>query len=112
MALDLQPALVWIGALAMILNFGLTLWNLLASGSRENAKRIESHAGRLSDHDQRLTGMEQRLAAVPAQGDLHQVQLALERMHGDLREMRAIMGRMETIVTRHEDHLLDGKHAR
>ena len=98
MPLDLQPAVVWIGALALILNFGLSVWNLLASGSRENAKRLESHAGRLGDHDQRLTGLEQRLSAVPAQGDLHQVQLAWADARRPARDAR--------------DHGPDGKHRR
>nr|WP_286174242.1 DUF2730 family protein [Rhodobacter sp. NTK016B] len=85
-----------------------TIWNFVASGSRANAKRIEDQDQRLNRHEARLSSVEQDIRNLPAQGDLHQVQLALERMHGDLKEMRAIMGRMESIVSRHEEHLLDG----
>ncbi|MFN3938718.1 MAG: DUF2730 family protein [Gemmobacter sp.] len=106
--LDIAPAIVWIIALSQLLTFGLTIWNLMSAGGRDMAKRIDSHAHRLADHDMRLAGIEQMLRQVPAQGDFHALQLSLSEMRGDLREMRAIMGRMENIVSRHEDHLLKG----
>jgi len=38
--LDLSNVVAWVAALSLLLNFGLTIWNLVASGSRENSKRI------------------------------------------------------------------------
>jgi hypothetical protein len=52
---------------------------------------------------------------MPAKDDMHQLQISLTSMAGDMRELRAVirgnndvMVRLETIVTRHEDHLLSG----
>lgn len=106
--LTLSPLIAWIGALSLLLNFGLSVYSLLASGSRANKQRLDAHDSRHARHDERLSGIEQALRALPAKEDLHGLQLALSEVRGDLREMRAIMGRMETIISRHEDHLLDG----
>ncbi|MCB1395926.1 MAG: DUF2730 family protein [Rhodobacteraceae bacterium] len=106
--LTLSPLIAWIGALSLLLNFGLSVYSLLASGSRANRQRLDGHEARLNEHDSRLATTEQALRAMPAKDDLHGLQLALTEVRGDLREMRAIMGRMETIISRHEDHLLEG----
>ena len=107
-ALTLSPLIAWITALSLILNFGLTIYSLISSGAKANAKQLERH-------DARLSKLEQALSSVPAKDDLHGLQISLERMHGQLRTMGAvmegnskIMERLETIVSRHEDHLLDG----
>lgn len=107
--LDLAPVIVWASALALLLSLGTTIWNLLNSGAKRNALRLDNHSTRLTEHDHRIAAIEQTLRGVPGQTDFHALQLSLSEMRGDLREMRAIMGRMETIVTRHEDHLLEGK---
>ena len=107
-ALDLSSVVAWAAALSLLLNFGLTIWNLVASGSRENSKRIESHAARLTAFDQRLTGVEQTQRTAPVKDDLHQLHLSMSNMGGDVREMKAIMGRMEIVLNRHEEHMLDG----
>jgi hypothetical protein len=52
---------------------------------------------------------------MPGKDDMHSLQLELVKQTGSLNEMRAvmegnakIMARLEAIVTRHENHLLDG----
>jgi hypothetical protein len=107
-ALTLSPLLAWVGALSLILNFGLSLYGLLSSGARANKLRLDRHETMLGEQDKRLGRVEQTMRGMPAKDDLHGLQLSMERMAGDLREMRAIMGRMESVVGRHEDHLLDG----
>lgn len=114
-ALNLAPLVPWLSFLAVALSVGTVLWNMLNSGSKRNAERLESHAKRLGDHDQRLATLEQTQGSMPRKDDIHQLHLGMSELRGDLREMRAvmdgsrqIMGRLETIVTRHEDHLLEG----
>lgn len=77
--------------------------------------RIASGAARTDAHDLRIVRLEQALGSLPARDDMHRLQIALTEMRGDMRTMQAtmvgqseIMKRLETIVTRHEDHLLDG----
>lgn len=77
--------------------------------------RITATNERLDRHDHRLSTVEQTVVGLPGKDNIHDLRLELSGMKGELREMRAvmegnnkIMGRLETIVTRHEDHLLDG----
>lgn len=106
--LDIGPAIVWVIAAGQVMNFALTVWGLLSSGARANKTRLDGHATRLSEHDQRLTGVETALRDMPSKSDIHSLELSMSDVRGDLRAMREIMGRMETILSRHEDHLLDG----
>ena len=117
--LNISPIVVWVVALSQLLTFGLTIWGLMASGSRANARKIEDHAKRLDGHDLRLSGVEQTVASMPTKDDLSKVFLAIEQMRGDVNVMRAemegagaIMSRLENIVSRHENHLLGGRGGR
>jgi hypothetical protein len=113
--LNISPFVVWVIALSQLLTFGLTVWNLMASGSRANAKALDAHKTMLDHHGLRLSSIEQAIADSPGRKDMHELHIALSEMRGDLKEMRAtmkgnneVMRRLETIVSRHEDHLLDG----
>jgi hypothetical protein len=113
--LSLTPLVAWVGALALILSFGTNLWNIFSSSSRKNGARIEEMGKRLDQTDNRLNSLEHTLRGMPGKDDIHGVEVALSEMRGDLRVMQAsmignteIMKRLELIVTRHEDHLLDG----
>lgn len=107
-ALTLSPIIAWIGALSLLLNFGLSVYSLLVSGSRANKNRLDGHDTRLNEHDNRVRGIEQSLGGFPGREDIHGLQLTMANVGGEMREMRAIMVRLEGIVTRHEAHLLDG----
>ncbi|ETD85736.1 DUF2730 family protein [Rhodobacter capsulatus] len=113
--LNISPIVVWAVALSQLLTFGLTIWNLMASGSRANAKRLAEQAAVLDAHNLRITGLETGRSQLPSNKDLHELELAMEQLKGDIRAMTAamtgqsaIMERLEQIVARHEQHLLDG----
>lgn len=62
----------------------------------------------------RVELLEQSVAALPNKEMMHEMQLEMVRQTGSLNEMRAVMEgnakimvRLESIVSRHEDHLLD-----
>lgn len=113
--LNISPFVVWVIALSQLLTFGLTVWNLMASGSRTNAKSIEQNRVRIDSHEARLSSVEQTLTGMPGREDVHKMQLSITELGGYLREMRAemkgtseIIKRIEFSVDRHESHLLDG----
>lgn len=115
MEMDIAPAIVWAAGISTLLGLGTTIWNILTGPARHlRAKAVELE-GRLGRVYGRVERIEQILNNLPGHGDMHAIQLSMERMHGDLREMRAlmdgngrIMERLESIVTRHENHLLEG----
>ncbi|MDO5648848.1 DUF2730 family protein [Paracoccus sp. (in: a-proteobacteria)] len=79
-------------------------------------KRIDGCAERLDRHEARIHAAEQTVQALPGQKDMHELSLALSEMRGDMRELRAAMqgqaqmlGRVESVVSRQEEHLMRGK---
>lgn len=101
----------------------ITLGNMLFTWYRTRDRNIEA---RFKDGSKRmaelelentqikseLKSFEQQIAALPRQSEMHGLQLLLSEMGGDMKAMRATMksmaesqGRLETIVTRHEDYL-------
>ncbi len=120
--MDIAPLIVWAAGITTLLNFANILWTLFSGPSRKLGQRLGEAETRLSELERRaerqagqITALQQTLTAMPGHTDLHQVQLMLAQMGGDLREMRAVMEgnakvmkRLETVVTRHEDHMLEG----
>ncbi len=111
--LNISPLVAWVVVLSQMLTFGLTIWNLMASGSRVNSRRLDDHAKRLDVHEQRLGSIEQTQSAGPTAKDLHELELAMQELRGEIRTMSAVMNgntaimtRLEAIVGRHEDRLL------
>ena len=75
--LNISPIVLWVGALSQLLNFGLSIFGLIMSGSRSNAKKIDGHATRLENLDQRMSSVEQTTRSLPAPKDLHELELSI-----------------------------------
>lgn len=104
---------LWAIVLLTALNLGTLVWNILSGPSKKNAARLEALSVQLSGVAQRLAQVETRQAALPSQQDMHELELAMERLKGEMKTMSQtmaghaeIMKRVEAIVSRHEDHLL------
>ena len=93
--LNISPLIVWAVALSQLLTFGLTIWNLLASGSRANAKTLLEHGQSLSAHQLRLASLEQKQTQIPSSNDLHALELTMEQLKGEMRAMTATMQTMK-----------------
>ncbi len=77
--------------------------------------RFKDGSKRMDRHENRIAAMEQTVQSLPDKDDVHAMQIEMVKQTGSLNEMRAvmegnakIMARLEAIVSRHEDHLLDG----
>ena len=112
--LNISPLVAWVVALNMLLTFALTIWNLMASGSRANAKRLDAHEDQLQQHEARISAVEQGQEALPSIQNMHQLELAMVTLKGEIVAMRevmagnaAIMTRLENVVARHDAHLLE-----
>jgi ABC-type taurine transport system ATPase subunit len=113
--LSLSTPLAWVAALALLLSFGTSIWNIVGSSARNNGRRIDEAGKRIDGHETRLSSVEQTLRAMPGKDDLHVVALALSDIRGDLKAMSAemqatnkIMARLEHSVVRHDEHLSGG----
>lgn len=112
--LDLAPIIVWAAGITTLLSLATTIWSLINSGTKKNAATLSAQKDRLDRQQDKIARLEQTVAGMPGKEDLHQLQLTMTEMSGDLRTMsammsgsREIMERLETIVSRHEEHLLE-----
>ena len=76
-------------------------------------RRFGEGSERMDRLDSRLSRTEQTVQGLPSRNDIHAIELHMERQAGSLARMEAViegtskvMERLETIVTRYEDHLL------
>ena len=105
-----------------LLNLGTMVWMIFTGPARKLSGRVgdlESKVSeqdkRLERHAQQLVGLSQTVNTMPGKDQMHQLELALAGIRGDLQGIGArmegnasIMKRLEDVVTRHEEHLLDG----
>lgn len=101
--------------LSLILSVITLVFAWMRTRRQDVEARMKAGDQKFEAHDLRISRLEQTVLGMPGKDDMHTLQISLTSMHGDLREMRAtmkgsneIMRRLETIVTRHEDHLLQG----
>lgn len=80
------------------------------------AAELKDGSDRMTDLERRIARAEQSLETIPGKDELHRVELAIRDMAGDIKAMTAsqrsandMLRRLDTVVTRHEDHLLDTK---
>lgn len=101
--------------LSLIFSVATLIFAWLRTRRKDVEDSLARADARLGQHDARISSLEQTVRSLPGKDDMHALHLGMAEMRGDLREMRAamegntrIMGRLENIVTRHEEHLLDG----
>lgn len=113
--LSLEGPLAWIGALMIVISFCTTIWGIFSGPARAVQKKTEELKATVDAHEQRLLSLEQTLRAMPSKDDLHELQITMTKMSGEMSVMRAvmegnsaIMTRLEAVVTRHDEHLSKG----
>lgn len=97
------------------LSIGAIIYAFFANRQKDTDARFKEGSKRMDRHEARIAAVEQTIQSMPGKDDMHTLQIELVKMAGSLNEMRAvmegnskIMARLEIIVSRHEDHLLDG----
>lgn len=113
---SVQSLVLWAVAILTFINLASMVWSIFSSPAKAAAKRVDELGTRADGHDLRLAALEQSQRALPSAGDLHTLELAMAELKGEMKTMSAvirgqsdIMQRLENIVGRHEQHLLEGK---
>lgn len=113
---SVQSIVLWAMALLALINLATLVWNIFSSPAKAAGRRVDELNTRVDGHDLRLAALEQSHKMLPSAKDLHELELAMSDLKGEMKEMSAvirgqsdIMQRLETIVSRHEQHLLEGK---
>lgn len=108
-----QVLIVWALALSTLINFGTVIWNIFSGPSKKNGARLDAMAITLTSLEQRILASEQAQRALPSKDDIHELELSMERLKGEMKTLGQAMtthsdnaNRVEAILTRHEEHLL------
>jgi len=93
----------------------VVLVKLIRDQRKDQREDQEANAKAHAAFDKRLTTAEACLKNVPSEEALHDLALTIRSFGGDLRVavekiegMGRIVGRLEKVVTRHEDYMLNG----
>lgn len=102
-------------AVSVALSMGAFGYAFFVNRRKDVDERFKTGSDRMDRHERRISVIEQTVQSMPGKDEMHGLQLELVKQTGAMNEMRAvmegnakIMARLETIVSRHEDHLLDG----
>lgn len=107
--LDISPAVVWVIALSQLLTFALTVWNLVSSGSRANAKTLEKHGEVLTALEIRMTSAENALEEIPHSQDFHTLELQMNTLRGAMDVLSERLKPTEAIAERMQELMLELK---
>lgn len=112
----IQFLVIWALALTTLVNFLTNVWNIFSGPSKRNAATLAEHAKLLSDMQTQLQSVQLKQASQPTTESIHQLELAMEQMRGEMKSVAVqmkgqteIMERLEAIVGRHDNHLLQGR---
>lgn len=102
---NVADILVWISALSLLLNFGISFWTVFSGPSRKNATRIEEINDRLVLLEGGHARLRDRVDGLPNADMMHRLELSLARMEGHidrlderLKPVAAISERMQEIL--------------
>ncbi|PCH70272.1 MAG: hypothetical protein COC12_08435 [Rhodobacteraceae bacterium] len=77
-------------------------------------ERFHDGRKRMDSFDLDIAALKQSVAAMPGRDDIHELQMTMSEMGGDMKAMRANMkavadslARQESVSARHEDYLRD-----
>jgi uncharacterized protein DUF2730 len=101
--------------LSLILSFGTLVFAWFRTRKKDVDERFHTGSKRMDELDRRTSKLEQTVDTMPGKDHLHRLELSLSDISGDLKAIRATMRaqaeamvRIESVVGRHEEHLLDG----
>ena len=111
MNLDLDTALKLAN---FAIAFSAIAFTWFATRKKDTDRRLDTGSKRMDQHDLEIQALKQTVASLPAKEDMHRLELTMSDIGGEIKAIAAhigaqrdVMRRLETVVTRHEDHLLD-----
>lgn len=104
------------GLITVMISLLTFVYAFVATRRKDIDERFKQGSRRMDDLARRVDALDGTVKGMPGTRDLHEVQLALATLNGSLGKVEAviqgnaqIMTRLEAIVTRHEQHLLESR---
>lgn len=100
--MDLAPLVPWLSMIALLISIGTSITMFLTSGAKSNAAK-------LAEHGHRLTQVENNVRHMPSKESVHQLQIDLTEMKGQIGVMAKSSEVTERTTRRVEDFLMSRK---
>ncbi|MEM7751785.1 MAG: DUF2730 family protein [Pseudomonadota bacterium] len=104
----------WTVSVPFLFSVAAMIYTYVMTRRQDVEKRFKAGSKRMDEMEASIAETKMRIDALPVKEDMHAMQLTLSEMAGSLNTMserlrssNEIMRRLETVVNRHEDHLLD-----
>ena len=107
--LNISPFVAWVLALSVILNFALSVWGLLASGSRTNARKLEGHSDQLTAHNGRIAAIEVAQREMPTGNDMHVLEMSMSKLQGSLDVLTERLKPLKAMTERMQEWMMEFK---
>lgn len=98
--MDIAPLVVWAAGIGSLISLATTIWNIVTSGARTNAKRLH-------DHSKRLEHLERQVDRVPSQSAIHRLELTLTTLTGDLGRIEERLKPVASIAERMQELMIE-----
>ncbi len=99
--MDLAPLVPWLSFAALMISIGTSITTFFTSGAKSNATK-------LSDHEHRISTLENDVRHLPSKESVHQLQIDLTEMKGQIGIMAKSSEVTERTTRRVEEFLMQG----
>lgn len=99
----------WAGFAAIALALLSSVHSWLTSRSQVNSEHLKRVDGNLKDHDRRIQKVESEIEHLPSKDSLHQLDLAMKDLQGDVKQMSANLESVTRTSHRVERFLMGDK---
>ncbi|MDF2232189.1 hypothetical protein P2H44_06445 [Albimonas sp. CAU 1670] len=107
---EIASIIVWAAGVSNLVALGTTVWNIVSSGARTNAKTLEEHARRLDLVEREIELVKAKLDRGPTPEAMQQIFVTLARMEGQMEVFNERLMPVKAIAERlQEQALSEGK---
>ena len=107
MSPEIASLIVWAAGVSNLIALGTTVWNIVSSGARTNAKTLEDHARRLDLVERQIELAKARLDGGPTPEHIRQIFIALTKLEGDMGMLAERLKPLAAITERLQEHALN-----
>lgn len=105
--MDIAPLIVWAAGISTLLNFGVVVWNLISGPARQNSRRLSDLEVRVGQSENDIHRLRDRIDLMPNTAALHQLELSMARMEGEIGRLVEKIGPVAAITERMQELMLE-----
>lgn len=105
--MDIAPLIVWAAGLTTLLNLANMLWTLFSGPARKLGQRLGETEEKVAQAERDIHRLRDRLDHMPNTAALHQLELSIARMEGEISRLIERIGPVAAITERMQELMLE-----